>query len=163
MIDDRDPRDPRDVRDPSMRDRPAQPAGRELSTADLAMAADRNAGGSTTDLERQISDREVERMRTGAPADVSAKSDAPLLAPEVVTQLQSTWTDIQAGFVDEPRQAVERADGLVADAIKRLAETFANERAQLEGQWDRGGDVSTEDLRQALQRYRSFFSRLLSV
>ena len=164
MIDDRDPRDPRDVRDPSMRDRPAQPAGRELSTADLAIAADRNAGGSTTDLERNIGDREVERMRIGgAPADVNANRNTALLAPEVVTQLQSQWTEIQAGFVDEPRQAVERADGLVADAIKRLAETFANERGQLEGQWDRGGDVSTEDLRQALQRYRSFFSRLLSV
>ena len=77
--------------------------------------------------------------------------------------LRTRWTDIQAGFVDEPRRAVEQADGLVAEAIKRLAETFANERNQLEGQWDRGGDVSTEDLRQALQRYRSFFSRLLSV
>ncbi|HKH91222.1 MAG TPA: hypothetical protein VKA54_05415 [Gemmatimonadaceae bacterium] len=159
-----DDRDLRDVRDPSLRDRPAQPASRELSTADLAIAADRNAGGSTTDLERNIGDREVERMRAGAaPADVSATRDTPLLAPEVVTKLQSEWTDIQAGFVDEPRRAVERADGLVADAIKRLAETFANERGQLEGQWDRGGDVSTEDLRQALQRYRSFFSRLLSV
>lgn len=164
MIDDRDLRDPRDVRDPSPRERPAQPAARELSTADLAIAADRNAGGSTTDLERNIGDREVERMRLGgAPADVNANRNTALLAPEVVTQLQSQWTEIQAGFVDEPRQAVERADGLVADAIKRLAETFANERGQLEGQWDRGGDVSTEDLRQALQRYRSFFSRLLSV
>ena len=155
--------DDRNLRDIDPRDRPARPASRELSTADLAIAADRNAGGSTTDLERQIGEREVERMRGGTPADMSGPRDAPLLAPEVVTQLQSHWTDIQAGFVDEPRQAVERADGLVADAIKRLAETFANERAQLEGQWDRGGDVSTEDLRQALQRYRSFFSRLLSV
>ena len=158
MTDDRTPRD-----DPS-RDRPVPPANRELSTADLAIAADRNAGGSTTDLDRNIADREVERARAGgAPADVSAPRDTPLLATDVVNQLQSQWTDIQAGFVDEPRRAVERADGLVADAIKRLAETFANERAQLEGQWDRGGDVSTEDLRQALQRYRSFFSRLLTV
>jgi hypothetical protein len=94
---------------------------------------------------------------------VNAPHDTPLLASDVVGQLRNQWTDIQAGFVDEPRRAVERADGLVADAIKRLAETFANERAQLEGQWDRGSDVSTEDLRQALQRYRSFFSRLLSV
>ena len=156
--------DDRNLRDIDPRDRPAQPANRELSTADLAIAADRNAGGSTTDLERQFSEREVERARAGStPADMNAPRDTPLLAQEVVTQLQSQWTEIQAGFVDEPRQAVERADGLVADAIKRLAETFANERAQLEGQWDRGGDVSTEDLRQALQRYRSFFSRLLSV
>jgi len=76
---------------------------------------------------------------------------------------RSRWLEVQTGFVDEPRRAVEQADALVAEAIKRLAETFANERNQLEGQWDRGGDVSTEDLRQALQRYRSFFSRLLSV
>ena len=155
--------DDRNLRDIDPRDRPVQPANRELSTADLAIAADRNAGGSTTDLERHIGEREVERARAGTPADMSAPRDTPLLAPEVVTKLQSQWTEIQAGFVDEPRLAVERADGLVADAIKRLAETFANERAQLEGQWDRGGDVSTEDLRQALQRYRSFFSRLLSV
>ena len=158
--------DDRDLRDahPVPPDRPARPVNRELSTADLAIAADRNAGGSTTDLDRSIADREIERARPGGtPADVSTPRDTPLLATDVVNQLQSQWTDIQAGFVDEPRRAVERADGLVAEAIKRLAETFANERGQLEGQWDRGGDVSTEDLRQALQRYRSFFSRLLSV
>jgi len=137
---------------------------RELSTADLAIAAERSAGASTTDLKRNIGQREIERARAdGAPADVQAPRDTPLLAADVVSQLRNQWTDIQAGFVDEPRRAVERADGLVADAIKRLAETFSNERTQLEGQWDRGGDVSTEDLRQALQRYRSFFSRLLSV
>ena len=155
--------DDRDLRTTASTDRPVPPPNRELSTADVAVAADRSAGGSTTDLERKIGDREVERARAGGPADVQAANDTPLLAGDVVSQLRNQWTDIQAGFVDEPRRAVERADGLVADAIKRLAETFANERAQLEGQWDRGSDVSTEDLRQALQRYRSFFSRLLSV
>jgi len=146
-------------------DRPTStPPPRELSTADLAVAAERSASVSTTDLKRTIGDREAERARDdGAPADVNAPHDTPLLAGDVASQLRSQWTDIQAGFVDEPRRAVERADGLVADAIKRLAETFANERGQLEAQWGRGGDVSTEDLRQALQRYRSFFSRLLSV
>jgi len=153
----------RDLRVSSPIDR-SPPPSRELSTADLAVAAERSAGASTTDLKRKIGDREAERARAdGAPADVNAKHDTPLLAADVVSQLRNQWTEIQAGFVDEPRRAVERADGLVADAIKRLAETFSNERAQLEGQWDRGGDVSTEDLRQALQRYRSFFSRLLSV
>ena len=67
------------------------------------------------------------------------------------------------GFVDEPRRAVERADTLVAVAMKRLAEMFAVERAKLEGQWDRGDNVSTEDLRLALRRHRSFFGRILSV
>jgi hypothetical protein len=156
--------DDRDMQDRSQLDRPAAPPRGELSTADLAVAADRNAGGSTSDLERKITDREVERARAaGAPADVSTARDTPLLAQDVVDQLRGQWTDIQAGFVDEPRRAVERADGLVADAIKRLAETFANERNQLEGQWDRGGDVSTEDLRQALHRFSSFFSRLRSA
>ena len=155
--------DDRNMRDMNPFDRPETPPERELSTADLAIAADRNASGSTTDLKREIGDREVERAHSGTPADVSTPRDTPLLATDIVNQLQSQWTEIQAGFVDEPRRAVERADGLVAEAIKRLAETFANERNQLEGQWDRGGDVSTEDLRQALQRYRSFFSRLLSV
>ena len=145
-------------------DRATPPPAGDLSTADLAAAAERSAGASTTDLKRNIADREVERARAGnGPADANAQRDTPLLAADVVSQLRNQWTDIQAGFVDEPRRAVERADGLVADAIKRLAETFSNERSQLEGQWDRGSDVSTEDLRQALQRYRSFFSRLLSV
>lgn len=65
--------------------------------------------------------------------------------------------------MDEPRKAVEQADGLVASAMKRLAEVFSQERAKLEGQWDRGDNVSTEDLRVGLQRHRSFFHRLLSV
>lgn len=149
-----------------MTEQQQQPDRRELSTADLAAAADRSTGESTAELERRIDDREVQRARAGAgPADVAgaAGRETPLLAQDVVNDFHGKWNDIQAGFVDEPRRAVEQADGLVADAIKRLAESFAKERAQLEGQWDRGGDVSTEDLRQALQRYRSFFSRLLSV
>ena len=77
--------------------------------------------------------------------------------------LRTRWKDIQTGFVDEPRKAVEQADGLVASSMKRLAEVFAQERSGLEQQWDRGDNVSTEDLRVALQRYRSFFDRLLSV
>jgi hypothetical protein len=149
-----------------MRQDPADmtpPPSRDLSTADLAVAAKRSAGGSTSDLDRKIDDREVERARASGAADVGIAHETPLLAGDIVSELRNRWTDIQAGFVDEPRHAVEQADSLVAEAIKRLAETFANERNQLDGQWDRGGDVSTEDLRQALQRYRSFFSRLLSV
>jgi len=80
-----------------------------------------------------------------------------------VTDSRSRWSNIQAAFVDEPRKAVEDADSLVASLMKKLAEGFANERERLEKQWDRGEDVSTEDLRIALQRYRSFFDRLLKV
>ena len=88
---------------------------------------------------------------------------APLFSPEEAKDFRARWDTIQVGFVDEPRQAVQQADSLVAGAMKRLAEMFAAERAKLEGQWDRGDDVSTEDLRLALRRYRSFFGRLLSV
>jgi hypothetical protein len=76
---------------------------------------------------------------------------------------RNRWNDIQVGFVDEPRQSVEKADQLVASVIQRLAQVFADERAKLESDWGKGGEVSTEDLRQALRRYRSFFDRLLSV
>ena len=73
------------------------------------------------------------------------------------------WSAIQTGFVDEPRKAVEEADALVAEVMKRLAEIFADERGQLESQWERTEQISTEDLRLAMRRYRSFFERLLSV
>jgi hypothetical protein len=87
----------------------------------------------------------------------------PLFSQEEARMLRARWDAIQVGFVDEPRRAVEEADSLVATAMKRLAEQFSEERSRLEGQWDRGGDVSTEDLRIALRRYRSFFGRLLTV
>jgi hypothetical protein len=90
------------------------------------------------------------------------RADAPLLPQQEGADLRERWSAIQAGFVDEPRRAVEDADGLVAQAMKRLAEMFADERSKLEHQWDRGDEVSTEELRVALQRYRSFFDRLLS-
>jgi hypothetical protein len=88
---------------------------------------------------------------------------APLFPGNELEELRNRWSGVQTAFVDEPRRAVEQADGLVASAMKRLAEVFAEERSKLEQQWDRGDNVSTEDLRIALQRYRSFFQRLLSV
>jgi hypothetical protein len=93
----------------------------------------------------------------------SATSSAPLFSQSDVGDLRGRWSNVQAGFVDEPRRAVEEADKLVAAVMKRLAEGFANERSTLEKQWDRGDNVSTEDLRVALQRYRSFFDRLLNA
>ena len=90
-------------------------------------------------------------------------ADAPLFLDKEAEPFRERWNQVQAGFVDEPRRAVKEADSLVADVMQRLAETFAKERATLEHQWDRGDNVTTEDLRIALQRYRSFFSRLLSI
>ena len=91
------------------------------------------------------------------------KQVVPLFSAEEAKDFRTRWDAIQVSFVDEPRQVVEEADSLVAMAMKRLAEMFAAERARLEGQWDSGDNVSTEDLRLALQRYRSFFGRILSV
>lgn len=87
----------------------------------------------------------------------------PLFPANELQDLRRKWDQIQAGFVDEPRKAVGEADNLVASTMKRLAEVFAQERSNLEGQWDRGDNISTEDLRLALQRYRSFFHRLLAI
>jgi len=78
-------------------------------------------------------------------------------------ELRARWDGIQVGFVDEPRKAVQEADALVSATIKRLAEIFADERQKLEQQWDRSENISTEDLRIALQRYRSRFARLLAI
>lgn len=93
----------------------------------------------------------------------NSHDSTPLFPSNEIEDLRDRWNGVQAAFVDEPRSAVEQADGLVASAMKRLAEVFAEERSKLEGQWDRGDNVSTEDLRVALQRYRSFFHRLLAV
>jgi len=95
-------------------------------------------------------------------ADTTTKA-GHLLAADDAEAFRARWTDVQHGFVDAPRQAVEQADGLVAELMQHLAKTFADERGRLEGQWDQGGDVSTEDLRTAFQRYRSFFERLLTT
>jgi hypothetical protein len=132
----------------------------ELSTADLA-------GGTssrTTDDETQADMRDPERA-AGLPraaADV-ADGSAPLFPTGEADGFRSRWQEVQTGFVDEPRTAVEQADGLVAEMMQRLATVFSDERAKLEEQWSRGDDISTEDLRVALRRYRSFFDRLLSV
>jgi hypothetical protein len=88
---------------------------------------------------------------------------ARLLTADEQREVTGRWREIQAAFVDEPRQAVTDADALVADLMQRLAQMFAAERQQLESQWSAGGEVSTEDLRQGLQRYRSFFERLLAA
>jgi hypothetical protein len=113
-----------------------------MSTAEFA------AAGANKPVERQPADR-------AEPAGLFPGNEAQ--------SFQGRWSDIQTSFVDEPRRAVEQADSLVAEVMQRLAAVFAEERSQLEQQWDRGEDTDTEALRQALRRYRSFFDRLLSM
>ena len=150
--------------DPNMVQRSGQPVanpGRPMTNREVAAQNAQNA---------QNAQRMEHPQHGHVIADATAnrqtpehEHSTPLFARNESDDFRHRWGDIQTGFVDEPRQAVERADALVAAAIKRLAEVFAQERATLEQQWSRGGDVSTEDLRVALRRYRGFFDRLLSV
>jgi hypothetical protein len=122
--------------------------------------------GTTRDMEatRDVAaTRTIEGTRDIVP-DQKLQNDRPgqLFPDNELTDFRARWDKAQIGFVDEPRAAVEQADSLVATVVKRIAEQFAAERAELEHQWDRGDNVSTEDLRQALRRYRSFFDRLLA-
>lgn len=125
---------------------------RPLSTADMLGRTDRATQPEQPPIMRD----------TGASGTGAIKT-ATLLNNDQMQGFRSRWKDIQTEFVDEPRKSVEQADNLVAEVMQELARTFANEKDKLEGQWGRGQDVSTEDLRLALQRYRSFFDRLLSL
>jgi hypothetical protein len=97
----------------------------------------------------------------GAAADHGAR--ARLLEEGELQSLMARWKDIQAEFVEEPKVSVQQADALVAELMQRLAVMFAAERSDLENRWAGGDEVSTEDLRQGLRRYRSFFERLLAA
>ncbi len=140
----------------------------QLTTADMAA---RNTQSRTEQQTEEMdrpklvrSESSGEYRSSTSPATGSHLSGpAALFSQSDIGDLRGRWSNVQAGFVDEPRRAVEEADKLVAAVMQRLAEGFANERANLEKQWDGGDNVSTEDLRVALQRYRSFFDRLLSA
>jgi len=143
-----EPREPQTNPEPQSKERLAD---EKLTTAALA-------GAESPPAERAAG----EPRAFDGPED-AAETAAPVFPSQEADELRVAWDGIQTSFVDEPRRAVEEADHLVAATMKRLAESFAEERARLEGQWDRGDDVSTEDLRVALRRYRAFFTRLLSA
>lgn len=126
-----------------------------LTTANLA-----SNGALMQSNKLELEDgREPETLKKS----VAVSAPVPLFSESEMGEFRSQWGKIQTGFVDQPRQTVEDADKLVAAVMQRLAEGFANERSGLEKQWDRGDNVSTEGLRLALQRYRSFFDRLLKL
>ena len=91
------------------------------------------------------------------------ETQTPLLAEGQTEQLTERWEEIQGSFVDRPQEAVKEADALVADLVERVTGTLAKERQRLEKQWSQGDDVSTEDLRVAITKYRAFFDRLLTT
>ena len=127
---------------------------RTLTTADLAASAERRE-------EAQRLEEEDLQRDTPPPVSSAQQQDselAPLFEQRTAQEYRARWNVVQQGFVDDPPQAVRQGDELVAQVIKNLAETFAKQRAALEGE-----QGSTEDLRLALRRYRSFFERLLSI
>jgi len=127
----------------------------------MDIAGDKERGDRASSTKEVVKDLERREGAAGKPPNIDKST--PLFPENEATNFRNRWTEIQAAFVDEPRRAVEQGDALVADVIKRVASSFAEERSKLEGQWGRGDNVSTEDLRVALQRYRTFFDRLLSV
>jgi hypothetical protein len=152
----------------------------DLSPADVAVAE--NANQATTDAARTETTAPPEESpepepepepesptpaeaaeEPARPAQTNDESSTPLFAAGPAESFRSRWLDIQTSFVDEPGRAVEQADSLVAEVMQQLAKTFADERSKLEPQLVQGEDISTEDLRMALRRYRSFFDRLLSI
>jgi len=128
----------------------------QLNTADIASSGRESAAEGPADREERAGGMQGQD-------DAAARMDEPLLPSDRSSDFVDRWERIQTRFVDEPRTAVEEADHLVAEVMRVLAQGFSQERTSLEGQWDRGNDVSTEDLRVALQRYRSFFQRLLAA
>lgn len=137
-----------------------------ITTADIANSPRPTTISNATDAGHDPDFPDLRKETIVLPAETNAagtaEAHAPLFPENELNDLRSRWDKAQSMFVDEPRKAVQEADALVASAVKRIAELFAEERAKLEKQWDRGDDVSTEDLRQALRRYRGFFDRLLN-
>ncbi len=117
-------------------------------------------------LNGEVGNAEVDRgdvLVTGQGAPPGEDENRQLLAAEQRTRLDREWQAIQAGFVDSPRASVEKADALVKETIDAVADSFGGMRDSLEKTWERDREISTEDLRMALQSYRSFFHRLLSI
>src|SRR5690348_11751403 len=154
---------------------PRCPMNDSERTHDRALTTEQIAATGAADMDRATPGRHSPGDgRAGQPASAAraaagnglGREDQPpaqLLADDELKSILVRWKDIQAEFVDEPRTAVQDADALVADLMQRLAQLFATEREQLESRWASGNDVSTEDLRRGLRRYRSFFERLLAA
>ena len=132
----------------------------KLTTKDMATAADRHRVITVEDKSAGHGEK-LTAAKSALPGD--GEEISPLLSAKEEEDFRSRWNTIQSGFVDEPRRAVEDADGFVAQIMQRLAQSFSDQKGNLEIQWDKSQQVSTEDLRMALRRYRSFFDRLLSV
>ena len=125
----------------------------------------RNMDAAETSEEQMRREQIAEERTVENQSSTQALNDQlePLFEDEAARKFRSRWQVIQGKFVDDPRDSVKQADDLVADIIKSVTMSFSDRRMSLEKQWNSGQDVSTEDMRQALKRYRSFFERLLTL
>ena len=129
-------------------------------------------------LERDIEREERERERRQAQDDAARRPGAwhhdairdgaveqlaALFGEDAARDFRARWNAVQIAFVDDPAQSVQRADELVGDVIRSLADSFAAQRAAIEADAGAGRQGSTENLRLALRSYRSFFERLLAL
>lgn len=116
------------------------------------------------DRENQANTNVVDRNEEQVQKDQDIHEELdPMFEEEEAEKFRTHWMNIQSKFVDNPRESVREADELVADVLKSITMSFHSRRTSLEKQWNNGSNVSTEDLRQALKRYRSFFERLLTL
>jgi hypothetical protein len=127
------------------------PSAEQVKLSDEGAASSTQRTGSST-----------QRMESSAQPSESSTEEL-LFAADELSGLRSRWDEVQSGFVDDPRESVQKADGLVSDVIDQLTTGFSEVRSRLEKRWARGEEASTEDLRLALKRYRAFFERLLAV
>lgn len=139
---------------------PADQQPSDPSEADVS--ATQSAPITATD--QPVEAAEPQQAATKSSTDEAARpTDMSLFADNDRSGLRSRWDDVQASFVDDPKDCVQKADALVADVVQQLTAGFSDARSRLESQWARGEEASTEDLRQALKRYREFFERLLAA
>jgi HD-GYP domain-containing protein (c-di-GMP phosphodiesterase class II) len=142
------------------------PRDKKLTTEDVSSTGEHpigteaiaNAGRARKEAAADASQPDAAQRAGENEAELS-----PLFSDETEQQFRTQWHDIQTGFVDEPRRAVEQADELVARLMQQLAQSFSDQRTSLERQWEQSDKISTEELRVALRRYRSFFERLLAI
>jgi hypothetical protein len=114
--------------------------------------------------EQSTGEAESPTTETESPTtETESSTDDSLFARDDLSGLRSRWDEVQAAFVDDPKECVQKADALVAEVVEQLTTGFSEARSRLEAQWARGEEASTEVLRVALTRYRDFFQRLLSV
>jgi hypothetical protein len=141
-----------------------------LSTEDIAARREEDATDESTvygnagNATGPARDGTTQRSTEAVSSSKEMGDTQPALMPtDMAQERRDHWMEIQTRFVDDPKDAVQQADELVAEVMQVVASQFAEQRKSLEGKWQSGGEADSEELRQALLQYRSFFERLLAA